>query len=69
MSTAIHEISPEEIMAHHDGELTGDRAAEVAVHLQSCSNCSTLAESFDGVSKSTGELDGRRNHSNLATAG
>jgi hypothetical protein len=52
MNSARHEISPEEIMAHRDGELAADRAVEVAAHLASCSECSTLADSFDGVSKS-----------------
>ena len=46
MNTAVHEISPEEIMAHHDGELTANRAKEIAAHLESCFECSTLAESF-----------------------
>jgi hypothetical protein len=52
MNTAVHEISPEEIMAHHDGELTADRAKEVAEHLESCSECSTLMESFDFMERS-----------------
>jgi hypothetical protein len=49
-STAIHEISPEEIMAHQDGELTVDRAKEVAAHLESCSECSTLADALRATS-------------------
>ncbi len=52
MITTLHEISPEEIMAHHDGELTADRAKEVAAHLESCSECSTLMESFDFTERS-----------------
>lgn len=47
MNTTLHEISPEEIMALHDGELPADRAKEVAAHLESCSECGVLMESFD----------------------
>ena len=52
MNTTLHEISPEEVMAHHDGELTADRAKEVAAHLQLCDECNALADSFSGTSLS-----------------
>jgi uncharacterized protein DUF4349/putative zinc finger protein len=50
MNTAVHEISPEEIMAHHDGELTADRDKEVAAHLESCSGCIVLADRLRSTS-------------------
>jgi hypothetical protein len=49
--TAIHEILPEEIMAHHDGELTADRAQQVAAHLESCAECCTLADALKTTSR------------------
>jgi Domain of unknown function (DUF4349) len=52
MNTTVHEISPEEIMAHHDGELAADRAKEVAAHLELCDGCNALADSLSGTSLS-----------------
>src|SRR5258708_4402277 len=52
MITTVHEISPEEIMAHHDGELAAGRAKEVATHLEHCGECNALAESFNATSLS-----------------
>jgi uncharacterized protein DUF4349 len=52
MNTSLHEISPEEIMAHYDGELAADRAKEVAAHLELCEECNALADSFNATSLS-----------------
>jgi hypothetical protein len=52
MNTAIHEIAPEEIMAHHDGELSADRAQAVSTHLESCSECQHLTDSLQSTSQS-----------------
>ena len=50
MNTTLHEISTEEIMAHHDGELAADRAIEVAAHLESCSECIVFADRLRSTS-------------------
>jgi hypothetical protein len=52
MSTAIHDFAPEEIMAHHDGELPADRAQQISAHLESCAECRHLVESFHLTSQS-----------------
>jgi hypothetical protein len=46
MSTTTHPISPEEIMAHLDGELSPARAQSVSAHLDSCADCRTLLQEF-----------------------
>jgi hypothetical protein len=50
MSTAIHDFAPEEIMAHHDGELPADRAQQISAHLESCAECRDLAHSLGTTS-------------------
>jgi hypothetical protein len=52
MTAALHEIAPEEIMAHHDGELPADRAQQVSSHLEACAECRDLARSLSGTSQS-----------------
>jgi anti-sigma factor RsiW len=52
MTTAIHEVSPEEIMAHHDGEVPADRAAEISAHVEACVECRDLSESVRTTSHS-----------------
>ncbi len=51
MNTATHEIAPEEIMAHHDGELPADRAEAISAHLENCIECRDLAESLRATSQ------------------
>jgi Domain of unknown function (DUF4349)/Putative zinc-finger len=51
MNTAKHEFLPEEVMAFLDGELPPERSAELAEHMQSCSDCSAVAERVRGVSQ------------------
>src|SRR5277367_406945 len=52
MIATIHEVAPEEIMAHHDGELPADRAQQVSSHLETCAECRDLARSLSGTSQS-----------------
>jgi len=52
MSTTIHEIAPEEIMAHRDGELSDERAQQVSAHLATCAECRDLVESLRSTSQS-----------------
>jgi hypothetical protein len=52
MTTAIHEVTAEEIMAHQDGELPADRAQEVSAHLETCVECRNLADSLQSTSQS-----------------
>jgi hypothetical protein len=39
MIAEAHFVTPEELMAYHDGELSGERAAAVAAHLPGCPQC------------------------------
>ena len=50
MSTDIHPIEQEELMAYLDGELPPDQATEALSHLELCPECQTLAADFRGVS-------------------
>jgi anti-sigma factor RsiW len=52
MIIAIHGFVPKEIMALHDGELTADRAQEVAAHIDTCAECRNLAGMFSATSQS-----------------
>jgi hypothetical protein len=52
MNTVIHEIAPEEIMAHHDGELPAARAEVISAHLGDCTECRDLADSLRVTSQS-----------------
>ena len=51
ITTTQHPVAPEELMAYLDGELSPDRAAETASHLESCKECQTLAADLGGVSQ------------------
>ena len=51
MSTNLHPIEPEELMAYLDGELPADQASEALSHLELCPQCQTLAGDFRGVSQ------------------
>jgi hypothetical protein len=50
-TTTQHPVAPEELMAYLDGELSPDRAAETASHLESCKECQTLVADLGGVSQ------------------
>lgn len=52
MIATIHEITPEEIMAHHDGELSAERDQLVSAHLETCAECRGLARSLSSTSQS-----------------
>jgi len=51
-TAAAHPVAPEEIMAFFDGELSAADAQAVAVHLDGCSACASLAAQFRGLSQS-----------------
>ena len=51
MSIETHEVSPEEVMAFVDGELSPARAAAVSSHLEACSGCTALVADFQGLSQ------------------
>jgi hypothetical protein len=44
MIAAEHVVTPEEIMAYRDGELSVERAEVVAAHLQSCPDCQDMSD-------------------------
>jgi hypothetical protein len=46
-----HPIEQEELMAYLDGELSPDRAASAAGHLQHCRDCQDVAADLQGVSR------------------
>ena len=49
MTTIEHIVSPEELMAHLDGELAPERAVSVRAHLSDCAACQTLAAQLRGL--------------------
>jgi hypothetical protein len=51
MNIAKHEFLPEEVMAFLDGELTPERCAKLAAHIESCPDCSAVAERVRGASQ------------------
>src|ERR1700678_3330436 len=48
---AQHAFDAEEVMAYLDGELEGRRAAALAAHLVSCSECQEVAQGFRALSE------------------
>jgi hypothetical protein len=48
---AQHAFEAEEVMAYLDGELEARRAAELAAHLVSCSECQEVAQGFRALSE------------------
>ncbi len=46
-----HEIEPEEIMSYVDGELSADRAAVIARHVERCAACRELGEQIAAMSE------------------
>src|SRR5712692_939400 len=50
MTSSIHPVEREELMAYFDGELPAERAAAVAAHLAKCAECTVLAADLNSVS-------------------
>jgi hypothetical protein len=50
MITTTHPVSPEDVMALADGELSGAEAAAVAAHVAECAECSSLAAQLAATS-------------------
>jgi hypothetical protein len=48
---SIHPFDQEEVMAYLDGEISANRAAEIALHMQECAECQMLAASFRNLSQ------------------
>ncbi len=46
-----HPFEQEEVMAYLDGEISADRASEIAQHMQQCAECQELAASFRNLSQ------------------
>lgn len=51
MKTAKHEFLPEEVMAFMDGELSPERSPLLAAHIESCGDCSAIAEKIRSTSQ------------------
>ncbi|NDQ57825.1 MAG: DUF4349 domain-containing protein [Acidipila sp.] len=51
MTRSTHPFEPEEVMAYLDGELTLERAAAAAMHLEQCTECRAIASDMRSVSK------------------
>jgi hypothetical protein len=51
MSTTVHPVAPEEVMAFLDGELSPADAQAIAAHLERCAECNALAEQFRSTSR------------------
>jgi hypothetical protein len=50
MPAQTHPLEPEELMAYLDGELSPERAARAATHLEECRECQSLSTTFHTVS-------------------
>jgi len=51
MSTTTHPFTPEEIMAFVDSELSAERTQSFSAHIEQCSECQQIAESFRSTSQ------------------
>jgi anti-sigma factor RsiW len=49
--SSTHPFEQEEVMAYLDGEISADRAAEIAQHMQQCIECQALAATFRNLSQ------------------
>jgi hypothetical protein len=50
MIAATHPVSPEEVMALADGELSGAEASAIAAHIAECPECASLAAKLEATS-------------------
>jgi anti-sigma factor RsiW len=48
---STHPFELEEVMAYLDGEISADRASEIAQHMQQCAECHELAASFRNLAQ------------------
>jgi anti-sigma factor RsiW len=48
---STHPFEQEEVMAYLDGEVTADRASEIAQHIQHCDECQALAATLRNLSR------------------
>ena len=48
---STHPFELEEVMAYLDGEISADRASEIAQHMQQCAECRELAAGFRNLSR------------------
>jgi anti-sigma factor RsiW len=48
---STHPFEQEEVMAYLDGEISADRASEIAQHMQQCAECQKLAAGFRNLSR------------------
>ena len=48
---STHPFELEEVMAYLDGEISADRASEIAQHMQQCAECQELAAGFRNLSR------------------
>src|SRR5713226_3025218 len=51
MARTDHVVEPEELMAYLDGELSPDRGATAAAHLEHCRECQAIAADVQSVSR------------------
>jgi hypothetical protein len=47
---STHPFEPDEVMTYLDGEISADRASEIAQHMQQCAECRELAANFRNLS-------------------
>jgi len=57
MTTAAHSVTPEDIMAFLDGELSASEARAVSAHLKDCAQCAMVAEQFRATSQMLSRWD------------
>ena len=48
---STHPFEQAEVMAYLDGEISADRASEIAQHMQQCAECEELAAGFRDLSR------------------
>jgi Domain of unknown function (DUF4349)/Putative zinc-finger len=66
MTSTEHPVKQEELMAYLDGELTAERAAELAAHVEQCVECRALVSDFGSVSEQLVEWQIERSSDQLA---
>ncbi len=54
---STHPFEQEEVMAYLDGEISADRASEIAQHMQQCGECRELAAGFRNLSRELAAWD------------